>query len=59
MEGENLRLSNQIVHRFVHKTPRDGLRRGTYTKLDASGRRLSAEVSTPTRDGPRRQRRTS
>ena len=45
-------LVTRFVHGSVHKTRRDGLRRGRRTKLDANGRRPSAEVSTPTRDGP-------
>ena len=49
----------RLVHGFVHKTRRDGLRRGRYRGPNMNARRQSAEVNAATRDKARRQRRTS
>ena len=47
------------VNRFVNRTRRDSSRRGRRSRRSEMGSVLSAEVTTPARDGPRRQRRTS
>ena len=47
------------VNRFVNRTRRDSLRWGRRIRRSEMGSVLSAEVTAPARDGPRRQRRAS
>ena len=50
----NAQFRNRFVHGFVHKTRRDGLRRGRQSGPGMNACRLSADVSAATRDDGRR-----
>jgi hypothetical protein len=45
-----------FVNRFVNRTLRDSVRWGRRSRRSEMGSGLSAEVTTPARDSPRRQR---
>ena len=59
MSGTAKLSVTRFVHGFVHKTRRDGLRRGRRSGPDTTVRRPSPEVSAATRDDARQQRQTS